>query len=125
MITTFFIYAAAGIGSLFALGFISLAYEYVSTAVKMKKLILERATKAPTQAEMLTKQAIMQAQVAQMMRSAPVGNKMPKEVDEEAWEMLQEMMGASPNHPEIEEIEKDDQIIGVMFSGNSYPPELQ
>lgn len=37
-------------------------------------------------------------------------------------EKLRELMKSSPNHPEVEEIESSDQIIGVRFEAENYPP---
>jgi hypothetical protein len=42
----------------------------------------------------------------------------PKEIPEK----LKELMKSSPNHPEVEEIEATDQIIGVRFEAENYPP---
>jgi hypothetical protein len=40
-------------------------------------------------------------------------------------EKLQELMNMSPNHPEVNEIEEDDEVVGVLFKSNSYPPEME
>lgn len=35
---------------------------------------------------------------------------------------IRELMRSSPNHPEVEEIDSSDQIIGVKFEAGNYPP---
>jgi hypothetical protein len=42
----------------------------------------------------------------------------PKELPDK----IKELMKSSPTHPEVEEIEPDDEIIGVRFEAENYPP---
>jgi len=37
-------------------------------------------------------------------------------------EKIRELMRSSPNHPEVEEIDSSDQILGVKFEARDYPP---
>lgn len=37
-------------------------------------------------------------------------------------EKIQELMKSSPNHPEVEEIDSSDEILGVRFEAENYPP---
>jgi hypothetical protein len=37
-------------------------------------------------------------------------------------EKIKELMSSSPNHPEVEEIDGSDQILGVRFEAENYPP---
>lgn len=37
---------------------------------------------------------------------------------------LKKLIESSNNHPEVAEIEEDDEIIGVLFKGQNYPPSL-
>lgn len=37
-------------------------------------------------------------------------------------EKIRELMKSSPNHPEVEEIDSSDQILGVKFEAENYPP---
>jgi hypothetical protein len=37
-------------------------------------------------------------------------------------EKIKELMSSSPNHPEVEEIDGSDQILGVRFEAAEYPP---
>lgn len=42
--------------------------------------------------------------------------------NEEIPEKIKELMKSSPNHPEVEEIDGTDQILGVRFEAENYPP---
>jgi hypothetical protein len=46
--------------------------------------------------------------------AAPVSKEVP--------EKIKELMKSSPNHPEVEEIDGSDQILGVRFEAENYPP---
>jgi hypothetical protein len=35
---------------------------------------------------------------------------------------IKELMKSSPDHPEVEEIDSSDQILGVRFEAKNYPP---
>jgi len=35
---------------------------------------------------------------------------------------VKELMKSSPNHPEVEEIDGSDQILGIKFEAGNYPP---
>ena len=37
-------------------------------------------------------------------------------------EKVKELMRSSPNHPEVEEIDGSDEILGVRFEAENYPP---
>lgn len=37
-------------------------------------------------------------------------------------EKIKELMGSSPNHPEVAEIDSSDMILGVRFEAENYPP---
>jgi hypothetical protein len=41
---------------------------------------------------------------------------------EEIPEKVRELMKSSPNHPEVEEIDATDEILGVRFEAENYPP---
>lgn len=38
---------------------------------------------------------------------------------------LKELMKMSPDHPEVKEIEEDDEVVGVLFKSDSYPPDME
>ncbi len=38
---------------------------------------------------------------------------------------VKELMSKSPNHPEVEEIDGSDEIIGVRFEAENYPPGFE
>jgi hypothetical protein len=37
-------------------------------------------------------------------------------------EKIRELMKSSPMHPEVEEIDSTDEILGVRFEAENYPP---
>lgn len=39
-------------------------------------------------------------------------------------EELQNLMKSSPDHPEVSEIEEDDEVFGIVFQSHNYPPSL-
>ena len=39
-------------------------------------------------------------------------------------EEIKKLMVGSPGHPEIEEIDDDDEIVGISFKASQYPPGL-
>jgi hypothetical protein len=49
-----------------------------------------------------------------------VGSEQSKGIPDE----LRKLMERSPNHPEVNEIEEDDEIHGVLFKSPSYPPAM-
>jgi hypothetical protein len=46
----------------------------------------------------------------------------PTSVPKEIPEKIKELMKSSPNHPEVDEIDGSDQILGVRFEAENYPP---
>ncbi len=38
---------------------------------------------------------------------------------------VKELMSKSPGHPEVEEIDGSDEIIGVRFEAENYPPGFE
>lgn len=48
----------------------------------------------------------------------PISESITKELPEK----LKELMKSSPNHPEVDEIDSTDEIIGVRFEAENYPP---
>lgn len=49
------------------------------------------------------------------------GNDKTREIPEE----LKSLMERSPGHPEVEEIEGDDEVFGIIFKSESYPPTME
>jgi hypothetical protein len=45
-------------------------------------------------------------------------------VKESIPDKIRELMSSSPNHPEVEEIDGTDQILGVRFEAAEYPPSF-
>lgn len=122
MITTFFIYALGAIGGLFALGFTSLAFSYAKLVVDTKRLRYEREVESIVPQEEMLKILLKQSGLSIKSKDTKTDNS--EDEHNQSWEILKKMIDKSPNHPEIAEIEADDNIIGVFFEGNVYPPEL-
>lgn len=40
-------------------------------------------------------------------------------------EELKNLMDLSPEHPEVKEIEEDDEVFGIVFQSHNYPPSLE
>lgn len=38
---------------------------------------------------------------------------------------LKKLMEHSPDHPEVSEIDEDDEVVGVLFKAHSYPPSME
>lgn len=120
---TFFTYTVVGIGSFLLLGIIAQIYEHMNISLKFKKLAYERESKINF--ENILKARMAMATGLMATASSSISNPLKsKQKNPEAWNMIQEMMETSPDHPEISEIEEEDDIVGIIFAGNSYPPEL-
>jgi hypothetical protein len=106
---TIFLSLTWGLGLLF--GLVILGILAGNNTVKRKFLNLKLETEA---FELMVKKSMI-AKMA--MRGAPsMGIGLP--------EKLKELMKMSPNHPEVNEIEEDDEVVGVVFPSDSYPPEM-
>lgn len=55
-------------------------------------------------------------------RSISLTNSVVTANKDEIPEKIKELMKSSPNHPEVEEIDSSDQILGVRFEAENYPP---
>lgn len=56
-------------------------------------------------------------------KTAPWGKvSQPQESPDLIPDKIKELMQSSPNHPEVEEIDGNDQILGVRFEAPDYPP---
>jgi len=49
------------------------------------------------------------------------GNNKTQEIPEE----LKSLIERSPGHPEVEEIEGGDEVFGIIFKSESYPPTME
>jgi hypothetical protein len=48
-----------------------------------------------------------------------------KSKSQEIPEELKSLMERSPGHPEVEEIEGGDEVFGIIFKSESYPPTME
>ncbi len=60
-----------------------------------------------------------------MMAAAALGNKKEGRGTPPIPEKVKELMELSPDHPEVEEIDGSDEIIGVRFEAENYPPGFE
>lgn len=51
--------------------------------------------------------------------------KMPSQSQKNLPEKVRELMKSSPDHPEVAEIDPSDEIIGVKFEAENYPPGFE
>jgi len=54
-----------------------------------------------------------------------LNNSSAKETESKIPEELQKLMDRSPSHPEVSEIEPGDEVFGVLFKGQDYPPPME
>jgi hypothetical protein len=60
----------------------------------------------------------MEAAISSKGNSTATITNRPTEIPEK----IKELMKSSPDHPEVEEIDPTDMILGVRFEADSYPP---
>ena len=60
-----------------------------------------------------------------MMAAAALSNKKEGRGAPPIPEKVKELMELSPNHPEVDEIDGTDEIIGVRFEAENYPPGFE
>ena len=60
-----------------------------------------------------------------MAMMAEMGAKKPGTVAPPIPDKVRELMSKSPGHPEVEEIDGSDEIIGVRFEAENYPPGFE
>lgn len=54
-----------------------------------------------------------------------MGNKQSGPGNREIPEALRQLIENSPGHPEVSEITDDDEVVGVVFRADSYPPSME
>lgn len=85
--------------------------EILDFELKEKTLLLDRLTSSGSAFGMMMSQAF--------------GRKEPNPVAPSIPEKVRELMKQSPNHPEVAEIDGSDEIIGVRFEAENYPPGFE
>ena len=110
MLTTtlyLFIFSSWGLGLLAALTALSMKLQEHGVQIRGMSLELESDT-----LELSGKQAFV---------NRMVGGRGSRPIPDE----LKELMGHSPDHPEVNEIDGDDEVYGVVFKAHSYPPSME
>ena len=83
--------------------------EVIEFELKEKTIVLDKLTSSPPPFGMMAMMAEMGAK-----RQGITAPAIPDKV--------RELMEKSPGHPEVEEIDGSDEIIGVRFEAENYPP---
>lgn len=60
-----------------------------------------------------------------VLMNAISGNNGSRKQSQEIPEELKSLMERSPGHPEVEEIEEGDEVFGIIFKSESYPPTME
>jgi hypothetical protein len=110
MLTTllyFFIFSSWGLGLLAALSALSMKLQTHSAEMKSKALELESDT-----IEVTSKKAFIE----KINGIGKPQGRIPEE--------LAKLISNSPGHPEVNEIDGDDEVYGVVFQAHSYPPSM-
>jgi hypothetical protein len=107
-----FVYSSWGLGLLAA--FLALSMKLQEHSAKMKSVNLALESNS---LEFVSKRTILD-RVMNTRGTPPIAsNDIP--------EKLKDLMERSKGHPEVEEIDSDDQIVGVLFKAHSYPPDME
>jgi len=110
MITTvlyLFTFSSWGLGLLAAL--VALSMKLQEHGIRMRGLVLESESDA---LELMGKREFMD-RITSGRSQRPI----PDE--------LKRLMEHSPNHPEVSEIDGEDEITGVLFKAEHYPPAME
>ncbi len=86
--------------------------EVLDFELKEKTILLEKLTSNSSPLNMMAMMAEMGAKKQGGM-APPIPDK------------VKELMSKSPGHPEVEEIDGSDEIIGVRFEAENYPPGFE
>lgn len=103
-----------GLGLLAA--FVALSMKMQEHAEKVKSMKIKNEARS---LELIGKRGLASALLT---RISNIKTPDPKpEIPEE----LQKLMDRSPSHPEVTEIEPGDEVFGVLFKGQDYPPPME
>lgn len=111
MLTTLlylFIFSSWAVGLLAALSALSMKLQSHSLSMKSREVELES-----DQIEVGSKKAFIE-------KLSGLGKPQTSRIPEE----LAKLISNSPGHPEVSEIEEDDEVYGVVFQAHSYPPSM-
>jgi hypothetical protein len=107
MLLYIFIYASWALGLLAAL--LALSMKLQEHGVRLRAMSLELESDS---LDVAGKKNLFD----RIVQRSAVGTGIPEE--------LKKLMVGSPGHPEIEEIDGDDEIVGISFKASQYPPGL-
>jgi hypothetical protein len=107
ILTAIFIFSTWGLGLLSWIVFMSYRSDKWDLEVKFLKQELQ-------QRELVSKAQSLQLPTPTARQSADATKEIP--------EKIKELMKSSPDHPEVEEIDGSDLILGVRFEAENYPP---
>ena len=107
-----FTFISWGLGLLAALVGLSMRMQEHTERVRSMKIRNEAKS-----LELIGKRGLATALVNRLTRSNETESKIPEE--------LQKLMDRSPSHPEVSEIEPGDEVFGVLFKGQDYPPPME
>lgn len=105
-----FVFTSWGLGLLSALAYLSMKLQEHGQRVRSMALENESG-----EMDILAKKSFL-AKV-----SGPAKPSSTPTIPEE----LKELMSHSPEHPEVSEIDSEDEIYGVIFKAHSYPPTME
>lgn len=106
-----FVYSSWGLGLLSALMALSMKLQEHSAKMRSINLTLESNS-----LEFVSKKTILDRVMNRGMSPQPQSG-IP--------DSLKDLINRSKGHPEVEEIDSDDQIVGVLFKAHSYPPDME
>jgi hypothetical protein len=109
LLLNLFIFASWALGLLAAL--LALSMKLQEHNAKMRALNLELESDS---LDVAGKKNLFDRIVSKVQNNTPPG--IPEE--------LKKLMTNSPGHPEVNEIEDDDEVVGILFKASSYPPGL-
>lgn len=103
----FFTYSSWGLGLLSA--FVALSMKLQEHSLKMRKKAIGLESDS---IEVMGRKALMSRLMG--ARTRPEKSEIPEE--------LKNLINRSSGHPEVDEITGDDEVFGVLFKAQSYPP---
>jgi hypothetical protein len=109
LLLNLFIFASWALGLLAAL--LALSMKLQEHNAKMRALNLELESDS---LDVAGKKNLFDRIVSKVQNNTPSG--IPEE--------LKKLMTNSPGHPEVNEIEDGDEVVGILFKASSYPPGL-
>lgn len=94
--------------------FVALSMKIQEHSEKVRFMKLENESRS---LELVGKRGLASALVSRIANRKDSEAKIPEE--------LQKLIDKSPSHPEVSEIEPGDEVFGVLFKGQDYPPAME